>query len=293
MKKLFLIAGILASFTLTSCMDGDYDDITDQQMDEAFGNKELKETNRITIKELKEAHSSVIYADANKLKQITEPTQIRGWVTGNDIQGNIYNEISIEDESGEGILICISQGGLFGTLPVGSEILVELKDLYIGGYRKQPEIGIPYTNAKNSTYVSRMNNRLWQQHYKRVGFKDDVQAIDFDLSKIKDQSYLESNCGKLMTLKNVSFQKGDGVTTFAPESDKKLPTLNSVERYLKDENSNKNIAQSSMVVFTSTYARFAAEKLPTGPLNITGVFTRYDDTWQVLIRDLNDVQPAK
>lgn len=290
MKKLLLLAGILASFALTSCMDGGYDDITDQQMDEAYGNKELKETNRVTIKELKAKYNSTIFASANTFKQIEEPTQIRGWVTGNDIQGNIYSEISIEDESGEALLICISQGGLYGALPVGAEILVELKDLYIGGYGKQPEIGTPYTNSSGKTYVSRMNARLWNQHYKRVGYKEKVEAEVFDLDKIKEESYLQSNCGKLMTLKNVSFQKG-GIATFAPEVEK--DAANCVARYLKDETAGKNIAQASLQIRTSTYARFAAETLPEGKFNITGVFTRYNSTWQVLIRDLNDIQTAQ
>lgn len=290
MKKLLLLAGILASFALTSCMDGGYDDITDQQMDEAYGNKELKETNRVTIKELKAKYNSTIFASANTFKQIEEPTQIRGWVTGNDIQGNIYSEISIEDESGEALLICISQGGLYGALPVGAEILVELKDLYIGGYGKQPEIGTPYTNSSGKTYVSRMNAHLWNQHYKRVGYKEKVEAEVFDLDKIKEESYLQSNCGKLMTLKNVSFQKG-GIATFAPEVEK--DAANCVARYLKDETAGKNIAQASLQIRTSTYARFAAETLPEGKFNITGVFTRYNSTWQVLIRDLNDIQTAQ
>lgn len=289
MKKILLSLGILASFALSSCMDGGYDAVTDQQMDAAYGNQEVKETNRITIKDLKAKYNSTVFASSNTYQQIKEPTQLRGWVTGNDIQGNIYSEITMEDESGEGILICISQGGLFGALPVGAEIIVELKDLYIGGYGKQPEIGTPYTNSNGKTYVSRMNPRLWQQHYKRIGFKENVQASDFDLSKIKEEAYLQANCGKLMTLKNVSFQKG-GTATYAPEAEK--DAANCVARYLKDETAGKNIAQASLQIRTSTYAKFAAEKLPEGKLNITGVFTRYNDTWQVLIRDLNDVQPA-
>ncbi|MCQ2243370.1 MAG: DUF5689 domain-containing protein [Bacteroidaceae bacterium] len=289
MKKILLSLGILASFALSSCMDGGYDAVTDQQMDAAYGNQEVKETNRITIQELKAKYNSTVFASSNTYHQIKEPTQLRGWVTGNDIQGNIYSEITMEDESGEGILICISQGGLFGALPVGAEIIVELKDLYIGGYGKQPEIGTPYTNSNGKTYVSRMNPRLWQQHYKRIGFKENVQASDFDLSKIKDEAYLQANCGKLMTLNNVSFQKG-GTATYAPEAEK--DAANCVPRYLKDETAGKNIAQASLQIRTSTYAKFAAEKLPEGKLNITGVFTRYNDTWQVLIRDLDDVKPA-
>lgn len=289
MKKILLSLGILASFALSSCMDGGYDAVTDQQMNAAYGNQEVKETNRITIKDLKAKYNSTVFASSNTYQQIKEATQLRGWVTGNDIQGNIYSEITMEDESGEGILICISQGGLFGALPVGAEIIVELKDLYIGGYGKQPEIGTPYTNSNGKTYVSRMNPRLWQQHYKRIGFKENVQASDFDLSKIKDEAYLQANCGKLMTLKNVSFQKG-GTATYAPEAEK--DAANCVARYLKDETAGKNIAQASLQIRTSTYAKFAAEKLPEGKLNITGVFTRYNDTWQVLIRDLDDVKPA-
>ena len=289
LSNLFVITGVLASFALASCMDSGYDDITDQQMDEAFGNKELQETNRITIADLKAKYSSTIFASSNTYQQITEPTQIRGWVTGNDIQGNIYNEISVEDESGASILICIAQGGLFGALPVGAEILVELKDLYLGGYGKQPEIGTPYTNSSGKTYVSRMNMRLWQQHYKRVGYKDNLAYAEFDKNLVKDENYLQANCGKVMTIKNVSFQKG-GTATYAPEAEK--DAANCVPRYLKDEDAGKNIAQASLQVRTSTYSKFAAETLPTGKVNITGVFTRYNSTWQILIRDLDDVKPA-
>lgn len=288
MKKIFLIAGILASFAFTSCMDGGYGNITDQQMDEAYGNKDLQETNRITIKELKTKYASEI-STSYSYKQVTEPLQIRGWVTGNDIQGNIYNEVALEDESGEAVLICISQGGLFGALPVGAEILVELNGLYVGNYGKMPEIGTPYTNSSGKTYVSRMNNILWQSHYKLVGNKAEVKPMEFDLSKVKDAAYLTTNCGKLMTLKNVSFQKG-GTATFAPDAEK--DAANCVARYLKDETGGKNIAQASLCVRTSTYAKFAAETLPTGPVNITGIFTRYNNIWQILIREKSDIQPA-
>ena len=43
---------------------------------------------------------------------------------------------------------------------------------------------------------------------------------------------------------------------------------------------------------TSTYADFANNVMPTGKIDVTGVFTRYRNTWQILLRTLSDVQPA-
>ena len=56
--------------------------------------------------------------------------------------GNIYNELAIQDKTGA-IIISIGQSGLYGFLPIGTEILIDLKDLYIGNYGKQAQIGVP------------------------------------------------------------------------------------------------------------------------------------------------------
>ena len=49
---------------------------------------------------------------------------------------------------------------------------------------------------------------------------------------------------------------------------------------------------SSVVVYTSTSAKFAAETMPTGKVDITGIFTRYSSTWQIQLRTADDVKPA-
>ena len=40
---------------------------------------------------------------------------------------------------------------------------------------------------------------------------------------------------------------------------------------------------------TSTYADFAQKVMPTDVVDITGVATRYNDTWQILMRTENDI----
>lgn len=286
----YLLMLVLACSLFTGCMDDDWDTPNAEALNKAYGNQEIAETNVITIGSLKEQYESVINASTNSYEQITEDVQIKGRVVGNDIGGNIYNEVSIDDGTGA-ILICISQGGLFSYLPVGQEIVVDLKGLYIGGYGKQAEIGMPYTNAKGNSYVSRMSRILWNKHFKLTGVADasKVVAEDFDLSKRTKEEYFTANNGKLMTIKNVEFTNADGKTTFAPSEEK--DAANSVNRGLSQN--GKPIATSSIVVRTSSYADFAAKQLPTGKLNITGVFTRYRTTWQILIRDERDIQPAE
>ena len=286
----YLLMLVLACSLFTGCMDDDWDTPNAEALNKAYGNQEIAETNVITIGSLKEQYESVINASPNSYKQITEDVQIKGRVVGNDIGGNIYNEVSIDDGTGA-ILICISQGGLFSYLPVGQEIVVDLKGLYIGGYGKQAEIGMPYTNAKGNSYVSRMSRILWNKHFKLTGVADasKVVAEEFDVSKRNKEEYFIANNGKLMTIKNVEFTNADGKTTFAPSEEK--DAANSVNRGLSQN--GKPLATSSIVVRTSSYADFAAKQLPTGKLNITGVFTRYRTTWQILIRDERDIQPAE
>lgn len=286
----YLLMLVLVCSLFTGCMDDDWDTPNAEALNKAYGNQEIAETNVITIGSLKEKYESVINASTNSYEQITEDVQIKGRVVGNDIGGNIYNEVSIDDGTGA-ILICISQGGLFSYLPVGQEIVVDLKGLYIGGYGKQAEIGMPYTNAKGNSYVSRMSRVLWNKHFKLTGVADasKVVAEEFDISKRTNEEYFTANNGKLMTIKNVEFTNADGKTTFAPSEEK--DAANSVNRGLSQN--GKPLATSSIVVRTSSYADFAAKQLPTGKLNITGVFTRYRTTWQILIRDERDIQPAE
>lgn len=301
MKKMkyikFLVAALLLGGIAASCMDDDWNDPTGGNA--PFGNNNIvEETSKIvTIKELKAKTVDKFEASvANGLVEITEDWQLKARVTGNDIQGNIYNEVAVEDESGEGLLICIQKGGLYGFLPVGQEILVNLKGLYIGLYGNNVQIGMPYTNSSGRTFPSRMAFNIWNEHFKILGTADasKVQPEEFDVTKLKDVAYIKSHRGKLMTLKNVEMAKADGKLAWAPEADK--DPGNGVSRTVKINGK----AQSLMVVRSSSYADFAALAMPTGKVNLTGVFTVYATnpskdgyTWQILLRSDSDIEEVK
>lgn len=306
MKKIkyikFLVAALLLGSVATSCMDDDWN--TPNSVAAPFGNNNITEDagKIITIKDLKAKTVDKLPASvANDTIRITEDWQLKVRVTGNDIQGNIYNEVAVEDESGEGILICIQKSGLFGILPVGQEILVNLKDLYIGIYGNNVQIGTPYTNSSGRTFTSRMPFNTWNEHFKILGDADASKVVpeEFDVTKLKDEAYVKSHRGKLMTLKNVEMDKADGTMTWAPEADK--DPGNGVSRAVKINGHVYTSGNNSlMVVRSSTYADFAALAMPKGKVNLTGIFTvyatnpsRYGYTWQILLRSIDDVEEVK
>lgn len=293
----FLVAAMLLGGLATSCMDDDWNDPTGEVA--PYGNNDIVEDDAkmISIKELKAKTVDLIPSSkANDTVRITEDWQLKVRVTGNDIQGNIYNQIAVQDESGEGLLICIQKGGLFGFLPVGQEILVNLKGLYIGIYGNNVQIGVPYTNTSGRTFPSRMNINVWNEHFKILGAADASKVVPekFDVSKLKDVAYVKSHRGKLMTLENVEMDGADGKLAWAPEADKDAG--NGVSRTVKIGGK----AQSLMVVRSSTYADFAAKAMPTGKVNLTGIFTvyatnpsKYGYTWQILLRSDSDIEEVK
>lgn len=274
----------LACLALTACQK-DWDD----PQTTPYGNPAINDENIITIAQLKADYPNV-FSDPDQNVKIEKDIKIKGRITGNDIGSNIYKQFALQDETGA-IIVAVNQSGMHGFLAEGQEIVIDLKDLYIGGYRKQPEIGQPY----NGTSIGRMNKELFQKHFKYTGSIDPtvIKPIDFDVDMDKD-----THCAKLVTLKNVSFAVVAGLGTFAPDTtvDKTVKIVGGcVSRALNE------YSASDLVIRTSTYAHFASKKLPidsvTGkPLkcNITGIATRfkdsYSDKWQILIRKESDIE---
>ena len=284
MKKYQYILLALVCSLFASCMGEDYAEPS--LAESPYGNNELTESGVITIAQLKEKYATVI--SQSSMTEVTEDIKIKGIVTGNDIGGNIYNEFAVQDATGA-LLVCVNQGGLFGYLPVGQEILIDLKGLMLGGYGQQLEIGGIYTNLNTGAKsIGRMSRYVWANHYKLIGQADPQKAIDlievFDVSKMRDSKYMEANAGKLMTMSGVTLQDANGTAVYAPDDGSVTLTANCANRAFTGYSS------SYLVLRTSTYADFANAVMPTEQIDVTGIFTRYRNTWQVLLRSADDVQ---
>lgn len=289
---------LVMGLSLTSCMDDDWKAPSGDTP--AYGNNTLQEKNVISIAELKEKYG-ITKDMINDTVRIDDGIQIKGVVTGNDAEGNIYNEIALQDETG-GILVCIAQGGLCGQMQVGQEVLIDLGGLYIGAYRSQPQIGVPYTSTSasgaKSTYPSRIARAEWQTRFKLIGKPDAKKLVakEFDYESLKgNETELYKYAGCLVKATGVGFAKADGKTTYAPKSEG-ASTGYGVMRAFKNMTTGKDYTTNEFGVRTSCYSDFAAEKLPEGKLTVTGILTcyksqtKYKATAQILMRQQSDVQ---
>ena len=291
MKKIKFIALAFLALTLGSCMGDGYadPDLTEKVPASPWGNNSLREKNVISIADLKTQFASVVNSSTDAYKLIEKDMMIKAVVTGNDVSGNIYNQVSVQDKSGA-IIIAINGSGLSGYLPVGQEILINLKGLYIGNYRKLPQIGGVNTKLSDGTLsMGKIERAVWNEHFKILnpGEADASTVVpeEFDLTKLTDAAYMNANVGKLMTLKKVKFASANGTNVWAPDD-----TNTSLE--LIDAETGKKISSSNLVVRNSGYSKFANEVIPQGVFDITGIFTRYNNTWQIVLRSTDDLKPV-
>ena len=292
-----------------------------------YGNAAITEdaSKLMTIADLKSKYDTEC-STQNKWAAISDDIQIKGYVTCNDRTGNMYKEITIQDETAA-IAVGINYGGCFGFVPEGQEIVIALKGLHIGNYRQQATIGMQYLDKNGTNCVGRMPLATWNQHFGYTSRKMTREELDrwagvvIDASKgetveralfadckdykgsfIKTSWDLKKDQCRLAILKNVTIHEGgyydndtevymSGIKFVAGESAFVVPGFSTSWTFNEMENDTQKSA--SVALYTSSYADFAATVLPAGKFNVTGVVKRYKDEWEFIVRDLNDIQEVK
>jgi len=278
--KYFLttLTAMVVSLAFTACMDKDWD--TPDMTNPPYGNNDIEEVaaKQVTIADLKAKYASVI--SGSGFERISDDIQLKCTVIGNDIGGNIYKQICVQDATGA-MIVGINGTGLFPFLSVGQQILIDLKDLCIGGYGQQPQLGDEYNSS-----IGRMSTEKWEEHVRILPTHDmsQIDIIDFDIDMD-----MARYCGHLVKLENVLIGDADGTTTLAPEytAGTTLTYNGSTNGYVHHQLNNWSM--NKIVLRTSTYADFASMVIPTKPVTLIGIATRYRDTWQILIREEKDI----
>ena len=207
------------------------------------------------------------------MKEITDDWQLQVVVNGNDEGGNLYKQISVQDPTGA-IIVGINGSNLYPYMPVGQQLLINLKGLHIGGYRKQAQIGALYNGS-----IGRMDTDVWEQHVrllKEGEIEAKVDTVDFDENADK---YILS--GRIVKLSGVTIS-GEGTQVLAPEDGSVTLSSNCANRLIN--------GKSSLELRTSSYSKFANRAIPKGKADVYGVCTRYNNTWQILMRTESDLQ---
>ena len=272
MKTRNIILLALTALLAVSCHS--WDDPAENAGMNSYGNKDLKESNVVQISDLLTKYKSEITSGG--MKQITDACQIKGIVTSSDEGGNIYKNLYVVDGTG-GLYLKIDKSSLYAEVAVGQCILFDLKGFWIGGYGQQPHIGGTPYESNGKLRIGNITRNTWAEHYKLI---PDIEGLSAKPITTNDISALDidKDFGKVVTLVGVKMKNANGTEVFAAGSS------GSVDQEIAGQ-------ISSVVVRTSTFAKFAKMVMPTDKIDITGVISRFTDTWQILIRTISDIQP--
>ena len=243
-----------------------------------------------TIAKLREMYKTQIANNTNdETAKVNDDLIIEGIVTGNDLSGNIYQSIYVQDVNNDGtidsdnggIQVCIKGvGSLASVFPAGQKIRMNLKGLYVSGYGKMPRIGQPYITTSSSPSVRigpmaqthlKQNIQLVGTHHANIVTPHEFTSADMDkIDKLTPLFVVMHGC---------KIKEADGKATYAPTE----TGVYSVQRTLQLADGK------TVVMYNSCSASFSSDGMPTGKLTVYGIMTRYSSTWQLILRSVDDV----
>ena len=214
----------------------------------------------ITIAQLKD-----LYKNVQNPTLIDVDYVLKGTVIGNDISGNIYKQLYIQDNTG-GINFGVDQNSIYTRYRIGQQVVVRLKGLYMVSYGEQLQIGYDKTNANRIPY-ERFTQSVFEEGWPLA---ENAEPRTVTLGDLSDELV-----NTLIRLDNVYFVEG-GKAKFSD------PTR-TTNRILKDGQGRQ------IIVRNSNYASFANEMLPKGGGTIVAVLSKFRSDYQLLLRSLEDV----
>ncbi|HEX5651770.1 MAG TPA: DUF5689 domain-containing protein [Chitinophagaceae bacterium] len=258
-RFIFFLAVLTGSLVLSSCK---------REFDEPpqFIDPNLSPT--MTIAQLKALHVS------GQVETLPDGI-IEGIVNADDKSGNYYKQISIQDASG-GITIRMDGLNLHANYPVGRKVYVKLGGLYMGDYAGLIQIGGSIDNSDPSFLnVSPIASNLFDTYVIKGAPGNTLTPTTVASVSSLNDTYQSM----LIKLENFEFVVGDTSKTYANAATQQSVNLNV-----------KGCGGSSIIVRTSGYANFAGVNVPNGNGTLLAIYTRFNATKQLVIRDTSDVQ---
>lgn len=269
-KKLKLV--VLSALSLaatTSCVDNGFGrddwDVPNLYCSNRFGEPTMTLANFVAL------------APSTGRFEIEDDIIIDGYVVSSDEHGNFYKTISFQDSPNNptiGLQIELDRSNNYADFPVGAHIRINAKGLVLASDR-----GVVKLGSKDATYtVGRIPDAQVSNYMSIVcnnGFADITNITPLELNSLaeaQDTKYLNM----LVKVPGVQFKDADGTITYVDAS-------SDTDRTIVDANATE------AVIRTSSYATFGAETLPTGSGDITFVVSRYNNNYQMIIRNASDV----
>ena len=272
--KIILSLVILVGLTTTSCVKDKFDDpeIPD------WCAQTTGWTPNITIKGISEKFETLEVVDESTVKIFpNEDIILEATVVSNDEAGNFYKILYLEDATGA-LSLSIEGSNLFNDYRVGQTVHLNLSGLTIefDDWVGINEIGMG-TFIKDGAIggIGRIPVSTLSSFLKSESCPNELTPTVIDLYGNNN-----NNLGRLVKIDNVQFTKADLGSTYA---DALSNPPASASRTIEDCDGNP------ITLRTSGYAAFASVVIPEGRGSIMGIYTKYGTTYQLVIRDLDDV----
>jgi len=196
---------------------------------------------------------------------VADDIYITGTVCANDISGNIYKYLFFQDSTG-GIGIGLDKICLYNIYSVGQKIYVKCQGLDFRFNNGMPYLGIPYNGAQAA---------IPEDDVDKYVFRHGLPGVVPDALLHATSGLTDNLLGRLVRFDSVTF--ADAGETF--NSDVYQSTQN---RIISD-------GTGDVTLRVSGYANFHADTIPSGKGTVYGILTKYNSTWQLMLRDINDV----
>lgn len=249
---------LLSALTLVSCVKKNYDTPPDQ----TGYDPQIPVT--ASIAQLKAMP---------QLKEITEDIVIYGIVIADDRSGNFYKQIVIQDSTG-GMTLLLDQNSIYNDYPIGRKIYVKCEGLYLGNYNDLPQLG--YTPDDQGS-ITAIPSLLFDNYIVKANYPNPIVPKEVELSQVSFSNPMLLNT--VITIKNVEF---DSTQVYKKYADPAPSTGTS--------RTIKGCDGSSIILRTSGFSKFQPYLTPAGNGTITGIYTVYKGTPQLVIRDTSDVK---
>jgi len=201
---------------------------------------------------------------------------IAGIVVMDDRSGNYYKKMVIQDSTG-GIEILVDQNNLYNDYPVGRKVYVKCKGLYLGAYGGNPQMG--YTpDAAGS--LSNIPAVLVSDYIVKANYPNPIVPDTLTLAELASPGVAKKYLNTLVAIKQAEFTAANVGVPYAQQASLASATNLTVN----------DCSGGSITMRNSGYAKFQPYITPGGNGVLLGIYTRYNNTPQIYIRDTSDVK---
>jgi hypothetical protein len=195
---------------------------------------------------------------------------IEAVVIANDKSGNFHRQIIIKDASG-GIELKINDNNLYERFPVGQKIYLKTQGLVMGQYGGLIQLGGSVYNSGSGDRLGGIEADMISKHIIRLSGGQVPEPAVVEIG-----TPIDAHLYTMVRLANVQFAESELTTTFANPNQTTNRSL-------------INCQGKSIIVRTSSFAEFSTQQIPQGNGTITAILTKFNQDYQLIINDINDV----